>query len=346
MSVRPDFEQFRRALLRQGEPERVPLYEEGIDSGVQAMFLGRPVASLDDQIEFWASAGYDFLPLAQGFHKLLEEPPTRAGAGRMLRNPDHPMLRAISHTKQVVSDTLGLYDSQGRSRVWQPENEGAIATQSDFEAFPWVAPDDFDYTPFENASCRLVPGMKIAAMLGYIFVTVWQLMGFERFCMSLVQAPNLIEQMFEKAGSIQIGVLERLLQFDSVGAVIHSDDIAYSEALMISPKHLRQYFFPWLGRVAEVCHAHDVPLIYHSDGKLDEVLDDLVDCGVDALHPIEPKAMDIVQLKRNYGDRLALLGNVDLSYTLTRGTPEEVAAQTRELLQTLGPGGGYCPPCL
>jgi uroporphyrinogen decarboxylase len=260
----------------------------------------------------------------------------------MLRNPDHPMLHAIRHTKQVVSDTLGLYDTPGRSRVWQPEKEGAIATQGDFAAFPWVTPDDFDYSPFEDASKRLVPGTKIAAMLGYIFVAVWQLMGFERFCMGLVQDPDLVQKLFEKAGGIQIGVLERMLQFDSVGVVIHSDDIAYSEALMISPQHLRQYFFPWLKRVAEVCHAHDVPLIYHSDGKLDEVLDDLVECGVDGLHPIEPKAMDIVQLKQDYGGRLALLGNVDLSYTLTRGTPEEVAAEVIHLLHTVAPGGGYC----
>ena len=67
-----------------------------------------------------------------------------------------------------------------------------------------------------------------------------------------------------------------------------------------------------------------MPLIYHSDGRVYSILDDLVACGFNAIHPIEPKAMDIELLKQSIGDRLCLMGNIDLSYTLTRGKPHEV----------------------
>ena len=70
-------------------------------------------------------------------------------------------------------------------------------------------------------------------------------------------------------------------------------------------------------------------------------MDDFIDCGVNALHPIEPKAMDIVELKKKWAGNLCLIGNIDLAYTLTRGTPEETDAEVKERIRTLGPGGGY-----
>ncbi len=63
---------------------------------------------------------------------------------------------------------------------------------------------------------------------------------------------------------------------------------------------------------------------------------------MDALQPIEPKAMDIRELKKQYSDRLCLIGNLDLEYTLTRGTPEEVVATTKGLIRDLATSGGYC----
>jgi uroporphyrinogen decarboxylase len=62
---------------------------------------------------------------------------------------------------------------------------------------------------------------------------------------------------------------------------------------------------------------------------------------VDVLHPIEPKCMDIVAVKKEFGDRIALMGNVYLGYTLTRGTPAEVRAEVKFLIQNVAPGGGY-----
>ncbi len=112
--------------------------------------------------------------------------------------------------------------------------------------------------------------------------------------------------------------------------------------MIVSPKLLRQHLFPWYKRMGQVCRQRAIPYLLHTDGDVSEALDDIVDCGFNALHPIEPKAMDIVEVKRRYGDRLCLIGNVDLGYTLTRGTPEEVDAEVRERIRALAPGGGYC----
>ena len=81
--------------------------------------------------------------------------------------------------------------------------------------------------------------------------------------------------------------------------------------------------------------------IYHSDGNLLPIFDDLLTLGMNGLANVEPNAMDIVELKKKYGRLICLMGNIDLHYTLTRGTPEETEAEVKKRIQELGPGGGY-----
>jgi uroporphyrinogen decarboxylase len=195
---------------------------------------------------------------------------------------------------------------------------------------------------FSEIAAALCPGMRIVAYQGHIFTPAWQLMGFESFCFALQDDPALVEALFERVGSIQYAILERVTSFPQVAAAWWPDDIAYTEGLMVAPQHLRHYLFPWLWRMGEACADRDIPWIYHSDGDLTEVIEDLIECGFHAPHPIEPKAMDIVALKRRYAGRLALMGNLDLAYALSLGTPEEVAAEVRRLLREVAPGGGFC----
>jgi uroporphyrinogen decarboxylase len=121
-----------------------------------------------------------------------------------------------------------------------------------------------------------------------------------------------------------------------------SDDLAFTEGTLVSPQVYRKYVFPWYKKIGEILDDAGLPFIFHSDGKLWDVLDDLADCGVKAIHPIEPQAMDIVEVKKRYGNKFCILGNIDLDYTLTRGTVEEVEEQVKRRIRELAPGGGYC----
>jgi uroporphyrinogen decarboxylase len=159
--------------------------------------------------------------------------------------------------------------------------------------------------------------------------------------MALVDDPDLVAAVFEKVGRFQYRVFENMLQFDCVGLLWHADDIAFSTQLMVNPGILRKHVFPWYKEMNRATHHTGRLAVYHSDGALQEVLEDIVACGFDGLNPIEPKAMDIKETKRQYGSRISILGNIDLIYTLTRGTPEEVRAEVRQRLHDLAPGGGY-----
>jgi uroporphyrinogen decarboxylase len=93
-------------------------------------------------------------------------------------------------------------------------------------------------------------------------------------------------------------------------------------------------------QLASIAHEAGLPFIFHSDGRLWDVIPDLIALGVNAIHPIEPKAMDINQVKAQFGDKLALIGNIDMNL-LALGTPEQVREQVRQRIKDLAPGGGY-----
>lgn len=331
MKPGPDFTRFYTALVRQGEPDRVPLAEASVDYDVKCAFLGRRIQGIADEVEFWYQAGYDFVPIQAGFREVFWPHYLSKKRGEKVQQM----------TRRMQGDYT-VYEEGTRERAWAPEDKGLVTTWEEFQAFPWPKPQDFDYSPIQELKAHLPTGMKAVVYMGYIYTSVWWLMGFETFCFALKENPALVEAIQEKVKEIQSQALEIVLGFDHVAALWHPDDIAYSEALIISPSYLRKYVFPWYKWAADLCSQRGLPSIYHSDGKLDEVIPDLIACGFSALHPIEPKAMDIAELKRRYGKDLCLIGNIDLGYTLTRGTPAEVEEEVRQRIKEVGPGGGYC----
>jgi len=83
-----------------------------------------------------------------------------------------------------------------------------------------------------------------------------------------------------------------------------------------------------------------LPWIFHSDGNLFPILDDLLSLGMSGLHPIEPEAMDLAEVKRRYGSRVCPVGHISVD-RLSRGTPEEIDGLVKHAIQVAGPGGGY-----
>ncbi|MDI7275094.1 MAG: uroporphyrinogen decarboxylase family protein [Anaerolineae bacterium] len=335
--MRPNFDRFRTAVLCRGEPDRVPLAEASIDAGIKEAVLGRPIRTAQDEVAFWAEAGYDFVPVHTGLRLM-------TGYGLTVdREAADERQALLLRNRRIGRARYGVQSDAELRRDWAEEGHGIITSREALERFPWPEADEFDNAAvFGEIAAALPPGMRIVAYQGHIFTPAWELMGFEAFCFALRDDPALVEALFERIGAIQYAIFQRVIAMPEVGAVWWPDDIAYTEGLMIAPQHLRRLLFPWLRRMGEDCAARGLPWIFHSDGDLTEVIDDLLDCGFNALHPIEAKAMDIVALKRRCAGRLALMGNVDLAYPLSLGTPEEVAAEVRRLLREVAPGGGYC----
>ncbi len=314
----PSFERVLTAI-RLEEPDRVPNAELWVDPEVKSAFLGRPIASLEDDVDFWRAANYDYITLEAD---LYAAPQIQRGI-------------ATQSCNNAVT-----YDEHRQNREWVATEARAITTWEEIQSFPWPTADDVGLDHLRQVRSYMPSTMGVLVTTGHVFTATWQLMGFETFCLAVLEELDLVCDIMRRLGEETLLLLDRVLSHDVVGVVCFQDDFAYSSGPMISPQLLRQVFFPWLERAATKCHDAGRPMLLHSDGKLDALLPDIVASGADGIQAIEPKCMDIAAVKREYGDRLALMGNVDLGYTLTRGTPHEVMDEVRRIIHHAAPGGG------
>jgi uroporphyrinogen decarboxylase len=127
-----------------------------------------------------------------------------------------------------------------------------------------------------------------------------------------------------------------------VDAIIIHDDWGMNKSTFIKPDDWRRLVFPCIAEEVEVVAATGTPVILHSDGNLNRIMDDIIQLGIVALNPIQRGAyMDLAAIKRQYGSRLCLIGNLNTAQTLAYGGPDDVEREVLECLRDAAPGGGY-----
>ncbi|HID40508.1 MAG TPA: nucleoside 2-deoxyribosyltransferase [Calditrichaeota bacterium] len=309
----PDINGFIKTL-RGGKARYIPIAELGVHPIIKEKFIGRPLQSLQDDVDFWRQAGYDYIKL----QPIADFNPDKIG---------------VDPAQMEIREGSLSYN-------WASEGKGVIEDRASFERYRFPETVDFDYSRFEQVKDLLPEGMGVIGQYGDIFTMTWEMMGFESFSMALFEDPNLLTALNDKIGALVLSMFEYFARSDAVDVLWYSDDIAFSTGLLMSPEVLRQYFFPWLRKIGDLAKAAGKPLIYHTDGKLWDVMDEIIACGVDALHPIEPKAMDIKEVKARYGDKLCLIGHVDVDL-LARGRPEQIRQKVKENIEIAGYNGGY-----
>ncbi len=314
MATRPDIGQFI-TTLRRGKGSYVPNAELGVHPKIKELLLGQPVRMLKDEVEFWYKAGYDYVKL----QPLADFNPAHMG-------PEAPM----------------TYNPDGTVfRKWASSGEGIITNVEKYEKYVFPKARDFGYKNFEQVTSLLPEGLGVIGQYGDIFTMTWDLMGFETFSTALYESPTLVEELNRRLGELVVSMFEHFADSDAVNVLWYSDDIAYASGLMVSPAVLNKYFFPWLEQIGSLAKKSGKPLIYHTDGVLFDVFDRIIACGVDAIHPIEPKAMEIAEVKQRVGNRLCLMGHVDVDL-LSRGTEAEVRDRVRCNIEAAAYNGGYC----
>ena len=136
--------------------------------------------------------------------------------------------------------------------------------------------------------------------------------------------------------------LEKMAIEMGVDIILDGEDYAGTRNLWMSPEQLKQFVLPGLRQGIKLAHKDNVPFVKHCDGNITSIIELLVDQDIDCLNPIDPvKGMDLGDIKKRVGDKVALWGNVDCTNLLTFGTPEQVRAATIECIKKAGKGGGY-----
>lgn len=160
--------------------------------------------------------------------------------------------------------------------------------------------------------------------------------GIENFSYALVDNIDLINGFLERYSNWAVQIYRHLNEI-GIDFLSTHDDIALKTGPLISPITFRNVILPWVKRTAD---SIKIPWIYHSDGNIMPLIDDLLTLGMSGIANIEPAAMDINEVKKKYGSRVCLMGNIDMDM-LARGTKEEVINEVKKRLKEVAPEGGY-----
>jgi uroporphyrinogen decarboxylase len=296
--------------LRRDTPDRVPVCELVISRRFAERLLGWPVP-----------------PRGPGSY---EDAPFTADEAKAVA-------AALGHDNICFALNAPIYadrtvESDGRIAF----GDGHIRTAADLALIDF--PDPYDDALYAGAAAFAEQKGDYSAW----FVTrvgifsTWLSMGLENFAVALFEDLPLIERLLDVYVDWAAVVTERAcrLGFDVVATL---DDIAFKTAPFFSPQVFRDLVVPRYERIGKIV---TLPWVMHSDGNVALFLDDIARVGVAGVHPMEKGAIDIRWVKQAYGDRLCVLGNVDM-HMLSVGPVEAVENETRELLRDVAPGGGY-----
>ncbi len=350
---KPDFSRLADTITRRRMPDKVHLVELLIDAEIveyiSEQYLDSPMPKLGDvmgdkidayrrgkrivlmendqdraywqrYIDFYYAMGFDYVPDVAALLM-------HSGLTSSLI----PVLREAGDTAEL---------SRGQ-RIWAEEGHAAVSSWRDFEAYPWDALR-FDTEQYYRFMGRHLPdGMKLVPV-GSVFEQIMErIFGYENLFNFLYDDRGLVDAVFDKVGTIIMEHYRNVAPLDAVGALFHGDDLAFKTSTLLSPDQLREVFFPWLKSFVSIAHENDKMIWYHCCGYKDEIMDDLIeDIGVDAIHSFEDACCPVTEYKKRYGDRVALLGGVDMD-KLCRLGKADLRAYVRMVLDTCMENGGF-----
>jgi uroporphyrinogen decarboxylase len=238
--------------------------------------------------------------------------------------------------------------------TWYPAvHPMAEATTIDaIERYPWPDMDDPSRVAHvHDAAARLATDGRYAILatpwLLFPFERAFAMQGLEQFLMNLAVEPDFAEALLraitERCKVLMGHFLDEL--GDDVDMIKIGDDLGTEQSLLMSPAMYRRILKPiHADYIAFIRQRTKAKVFFHTDGDVFDLLDDLVEIGVDILNPVQSgsgKLGNLAEVKRRYGTNLAFCGAIDTQHVLPTGTPEEVRAEVRRAIGTLGPGGGY-----
>ncbi len=243
----------------------------------------------------------------------------------------------ISHFKLNPADNMDIMYYMG----------GAIKDFEDFEEFPPLDPDDPRreeiYKEAKRLEEKFAENVYLAPFIFGLMEPTWEAFGLENFSRLLAQKRN-IKKVFDNRGKFTLELVKRIIEWGETGPIMMADDYGYKKGLFMSPLNYQRYIFPWIKRICDTAHKGGLKFILHSCGDIYKIFEDLIECGVDAINPIEPTTAnpeyDIFKLNKKYGDKITFIGNVS-PQDLSDKDPEFIQSYTKKLIKEIAPGGGF-----
>lgn len=241
-------------------------------------------------------------------------------------------------------------DEYGR-RIKLIKGYATIALPLDFPVKDWESWKQirhlFTYTPqrinwnqVERARKLQASGSLVVARIPGAFDYPRELMGDEMALVCYYEMPDLMRDMLETFTETSYRVLEQISSRLMIDQLSVHEDLAGKAGPMVGPRQIKQFFKPYFTTIWDLLSSRGTRIFdMDSDGNISSIIDSLLDCGLNSMHPMEPAAgMDIVAIRKKYGTRLAMRGGIDKH--VLRGSPQEIKAELEYKTQILMQAGG------
>ena len=324
--VTPDFEAFRRVVLRQGKPTRVhhaELYLDELTKSRLASILDiedpakapNPIAKLQREVELNARLGMDIV---------------------RIHRPDSEF--TMDRTWDKADDATAGVTALGY-RVH--EHAGPIQAPEDVERYRWPRVDNLDLSLLEWAEKNLPDGMKAYDLSAQFLECANWLLGYETFFVSILDEPEFLDEVLSRIADFYLAYIRVLCDFGCVGAIWAADDMGFKTQTMVRPEWLRENIIPLHQKAAAIAHEHGKLYLLHSCGKVDSLMEDFITTiKADGKHSFEDVIEPVECVHASWGDRIGILGGIDVDY-LSRADRDSVARRSREVLELCHHRGGY-----
>lgn len=171
---------------------------------------------------------------------------------------------------------------------------------------------------------------------------LWRIIGLNNVLLWIGLYPDQVGKFVDRIIKFSLGITEAQIKAADgmLDGMVIWGDVAYTKDLLFSPDYWRKHFKPGVKAIVDLCHSYDIPVIYHGCGNVNKIFEDYIETGVDAYNPLEAKAgLDVVDLRKRYGHRIAFCGNMDV-LTWAKASKEELRGVVLTKLNA-AKGGGF-----
>jgi uroporphyrinogen decarboxylase len=261
---------------------------------------------------------------------------------RRLARPFAPDTR-LGTTAQVMNYARWRYRPQEPSRRNPLSRARLLDELRDFP-FPDVSTpyhvEKLAHQVQDLHGCGLAAGGSLPHLGGELFESAWRLRGLENFLLDLVERPDWACFLLDRLADMSRRNAETLARA-GIDVLSLGDDVGIPTTMVISPATWRRFFKPRVAEIIDSARAiqADLRVVFHSDGYIEPILGDLIEIGIQAIHPVQPEHMDGARIRRQFGPRLALWGTVGHQNTFQWATGDEIRLEVKKRVETLGRAG-------
>ena len=235
-----------------------------------------------------------------------------------------------------------IFDFQRKGRELAAEGVFADCDCVDeVDAFDWPNPDYLDFTDTLAALRTAGDVYRPSGFWCPFFHYVADFFGMENYFVKMHTHPEVVHAVTRHVVDFHLEGNRRFFELagDLVDAYFFGNDFGTQRGLLISRGMMAEFVFPYFSQLTGLAHEMGYHVILHSCGSIYDVIGDLIDMDVDALHPLQARAanMEAERLAAEFGGALAFVGGIDTQDLLVNGSPDEVIADTRRVMDCLGP---------